>query len=566
MSPWVNPAAEPAHAYGGSAGPCHRQTSSCHSESVTMDGLLEAVLAVSSGLELEATLRQIVRAAVDLVDARYGALGVLGEDGMLTKFVYVGIDDATRELIGSLPAGHGVLGVVIEDARPLHLEDLSQHQASVGFPPHHPPMRTFLGVPIRARGEVFGRLYLTEKNSGPGFTEDDEVVVQALAGAAGIAVDNARLYEEARRRQRWLEATGEVTTELLGASDPTEVLRLIANRARELTGADYTLIAVPDDLQMPPSEIAELTVAVCTGLDPDTVTGRKIPIAGSTSGAVFADHVPRSVLSLTFGFADGLGVEFGPALALPLGAGESISGVLLAVRAPGSAGFDEHQLQVVSLFADQAALALQRAESQSARRELAVLADRDRIARDLHDHVIQRLFAIGLAMQGTHRRATSPTVAGRLAEHIDQLHNVIQDIRTAIFDLQAGSAETPRLRTTLHEAITELTADASLRTTVRMSGPVDVVPTGLAEHAVAVVREAVSNAIRHAHAQELVVTISVDDNLVIDVTDNGIGIPDTIARSGLHNLHQRAVDAGGSCTLKRPEDGGTRLVWAAPLP
>jgi signal transduction histidine kinase len=427
-------------------------------------------------------------------------------------------------------------------------------------------MRTFLGVPIRARGEVFGRLYLTEKNSGPGFTQDDEVVVQALAGAAGIAVDNARLYEEARRRQRWLEATGEVTAELLGASDPTEVLRLIANRARELTGADYTLIAVPHDpaTEVPPSEIAELTVAVCAGLDADTVTGRKIPIVGSTSGAVFADHVPRSVPSLAFGLADGVGVEFGPALALPLGAGESISGVLLAVRAPGSAGFDEHQLQVVSLFADQAALALQRAESQSARQELEVLADRDRIARDLHDHVIQRLFAIGLAMQGTHRRATSPAVAGRLAEHIDQLHNVIQDIRTAIFDLHAGPSHTPRLRTTLHEAITELTADASLRTAVRMSGPVDVVPTHLAEHAVAVVREAVSNAVRHAHAHELVVTISVDDNLVIDVTDNGVGIPDTVARSGLHN--QRAADTGGSWALERPEDGGTRLLWTAPLP
>jgi signal transduction histidine kinase len=500
-----------------------------------------------------------VQAAVDLVDARYGALGVLGDDGMLTKFVHVGIDDATRELIGPLPTGHGVLGVVIEDTKPLHLQDLSQHRASVGFPPHHPPMRTFLGVPIRARGEVFGRLYLTEKNSGPGFTPDDEVVLQALAGAAGIAVDNARLYEEARRRQRWLEATGEVTA---------EVLRLIANRARELTGADYTLIAVPHDpaTEVPPSEIAELTVAVCAGLDADTVTGRKIPIVGSTSGAVFADHVPRSVPSLAFGLADGLGVEFGPALALPLGAGESISGVLLAVRAPGSAKFDEHQLQVVSLFADQAALALQRAENQSARRELEVLADRDRIARDLHDHVIQRLFAIGLAIQGTHRRATSPAVTDRLAEHIDQLHTVIQDIRTAIFDLHTDPTDTPRLRTTLHEAITELTADASLRTTIRMSGPVDVVPPRLAEHAVAVVREAVSNAVRHAHAHDLVVTISVDDNLVIDVTDNGIGLPDTVARSGLHNLHQRATDTGGSCTLQRPEDGGTRLIWTAPLP
>lgn len=528
-----------------------------------MDGLLEAVLAVSSGLELDETLRQIVRAAVDLVDARYGALGVLGDDGMLTEFVHVGIDDATRTLIGPLPTGHGVLGVVLEVAKPLRLADLSRHPASVGFPAHHPPMDTFLGVSIQARGEVFGRLYLTEKNNGSGFTEDDETVLAALAGAAGIAVHNARLYEEVRRRQRWLEAISEVTTELLGASDPTEALRLIAGRALELTGADYTFIAVPHAAA---TEVTELTVAVCAGMDPDRVTGRTIPIAGSTLGAVFVDCVPRNVAGLGVDFADGLGVKFGPALALPLGAGESISGVLLAVRAAGSAGFDDLHFQVGSSFADQATLALQRAESQSARRELEVLADRERIARDLHDQVIQRLFAIGLGMQGTHRRVTSPVVADRLTEHIDQLQEVIHDVRTAIFNLQADPTEAPRLRTALHDVITELTDDTALRTTVRMSGPVSVVSGDLAEHAEAVLREAVSNVVRHADADELVVTISVEDNLVIDVTDNGIGIPDTVARSGLHNLAQRATNAGGGCTVRQREGGGTRLVWTAPLP
>jgi transcriptional regulator with GAF, ATPase, and Fis domain len=169
-----------------------------------MDALLDAVLAVSSGLDLDATLRRIVQAAIDLVDARYGALGVLGEGGMLNEFVYVGIDDETRELIGPLPTGHGVLGVVIEDNKPLRLDDLSQHPMSTGFPPNHPPMRTFLGVPVRARDETFGRLYLTQKNNGGEFTRDDEVVVQALAGAAGVAIDNARSFEAARsRRPGW---------------------------------------------------------------------------------------------------------------------------------------------------------------------------------------------------------------------------------------------------------------------------------------------------------------------------------------------------------------------------
>jgi signal transduction histidine kinase len=530
-----------------------------------LDSLLEAVLAVSSGLDLDETLRQIVAAAKNLVDARYAALGVLGPNGKLSRFIYLGIDDATREKIGHLPTGRGVLGAVIEGAKPLRLDDLSTHPMSVGFPVNHPPMRTFLGVPIRARGDVFGRLYLTEKNTGQPFTEDDELVVQALAGAAGIAVANARLYQDSRRRERWLEAAGEVTVQQLGGADPTDVLRLIASRARELTGADYTMIALPDDPEAAPSEVSELSVAVGAGLDPDHITGRKIPVADSTSGAVFTDQIPRNVPQLGFDLAEGLGVAFGPALALPLGGGESIAGVLLTIRDQGAPGFDDHELQIVSSFADQAALALRYAENQSARRELEVLADRDRIARDLHDHVIQRLFAIGLAMQGTHRRAKSPAVAARITDHIDQLHEVIQEIRGAIFDLQAGHDEATRLRVTLHEVITELTEDTPLRTTVRMSGALAVVPAVLAEHAEAVVREAVSNAVRHADAGELTVTVSVDDDLVIDVTDDGVGIPDTVARSGLHNLCQRAELAGGTCVVERADHGGTRVLWTAPL-
>ena len=533
---------------------------------IRMSGLVNAVLAVSSGLELDMTLRRIVQAAIDLVDARYGALGVLGENGVLDEFVYVGIDDETRELIGPLPTGGGVLGVVIEDAKPLRLKEISAHPASVGFPANHPPMHTFLGMPIRTRGQVFGRLYLTEKNGGGDFTEDDEVVVQALAGAAGIAVDNARLYEEGRRRERWLAASSEVTSELLAGTNPADVLRLIATRAQELVGADYTVIALPDDSDAPASEISALRIAVSAGLASDVLTGKEIPISGSTSGAVFADHVPRSVPNLTFDLADGLGVEFGPALALPLEAGESVSGVLLTVRKPTSAPFDERDLQVVSSFADQAALALQRAEGQAARRELDVLADRDRIARDLHDQVIQRLFAIGLSMQGTHRLTKSPAAASRLTEHIDQLHEVIQDIRTAIFDLQTESSDAPKLRGTLHKIVTEITEGTPVRTTIRMSGPLDVVQHGLAEHAQAVIREAVSNSVRHAAATELTVTVSVDDDLVIDVTDNGVGIPETVARSGLHNLRQRAEEAGGEFRIDRVPAGGTQLVWSAPLP
>ncbi|WP_281288808.1 GAF domain-containing sensor histidine kinase [Saccharopolyspora hirsuta] len=526
-----------------------------------MDVLLEAVLAISSELELDSVLRRIVRTAIDLVDARYGAIGVLAPDGTLSRFIYDGIDEETTRRIGHLPTGRGVLGVVIEADKPLRLDDISEHPASVGFPSHHPPMRTFLGVPIRARQETFGRLYLTEKLGGGQFTEDDEVVLQALAGAAGIAVDNARLFEEVRRRERWLDATGEITAELLAGTDSIDALQVIAERAAELTNADYALLAVPargDDV-----EVEELTVTVSAGAGVEDLVGRSIPVDGSVTGQVFRERVPRNVPNLST--VDGAAVELGPALAVPMRAEGTISGVLLAVRRAGAKGFDEEQLLVVSSFADQAALALQWAEAQAARRELDVLADRDRIARELHDHVIQRLFAIGMAMQGTQRRAKAPDVAGRLTEHIDQLHEVIQDLRASIFDLQLAAEHPSGFRNRVQRVVTDVVGDNPLRITMRMAGPLDVLPPRLAEHAEAVVLEAVSNTVRHAQASELSVTISLDDDLTIDVTDNGIGIENAVAHSGLHNLAERAVQMSGRCTVERLPAGGTRVLWTAPL-
>ncbi|ARQ67239.1 GAF domain-containing sensor histidine kinase [Mycobacteroides abscessus] len=531
-----------------------------------VDALLDAVLSVSAGLDLDQTLRQIVRAATKLADARYGALGVLGADGMLTEFIYEGIDDATRELIGPLPTGHGVLGVVIDEAKPLRLADIANHPASVGFPPNHPPMRSFLGVPVEIRGEIFGRLYLTEKNNGQEFTPDDEVIVRALAGAAGIAVENARLYDAARQRQHWLQAIGEVTARLLAGVDTQEALHLIAARAAELIGAEHALIALPQDSSDDDS-IRFLQITVGVGPNGEALTGRSIPVGESTSGAAFNDRMPRTVEKLRFDFTSGTGTVFGPALVLPLRARESTSGVLLLARAEAGTAFDDDQLEVAASFADQAALALEQAETRATMNELEVLTDRDRIARDLHDHVIQRLFAVGLAMQSTHRRATkSPAVAQRLNEHIDQLHDIIQDIRTAIFDLHTVASQGPSLRAQLRTTIAELTDDTSLRVATCMTGPLDVVPHGIAEHTHAVVREAISNAVRHSGASELSVTLSVDDNLIVEVTDNGTGIPEDAERRGLRNLAARAAAAGGSLTITSPITGGTRVLWSTPLP
>ena len=406
-------------------------------------------------------------------------------------------------------------------------------------------------------------LYLTEKVDGQPFDDDDEVVVNALAAAAGIAIDNSRLYEELRRRQRWLEAAGEITVQLLEGSDPVEALQLIAHRALELTGADYTLIAVP---RPDPTEADELTVAVCMGMGADTITGRAIPLVGTTTGAVFTDHLPRNVAKLELDLADGLGIDFGPALALPLRAGGFVAGVLLAVRSAGKALFDESQLQVVASFADQAALVLQYAENQTARRRLEIVADRDRIARDLHDNVIQRLFAIGLSLQSTQRRSQAPELAERLGEHIDQLQGIIHDVRAVIFDLHGDGSDTPTLGTALRSTVTELTADTPVLAVVQLSGPLTGLPSQLRHHAEAVVREAVSNVVRHADARRVTVTVSAGPELTITVLDNGIGVPETIARSGLRNLAERAAESGGSLRVSALPAGGTELVWSVPVP
>ena len=535
------------------------------------EGLLDAVLAVASGLDLDATLDRVVQAAVDLVDARYGALGVLSVDHRsLARFVHVGVEEEVRERIGHLPHGAGLLGRLIEDPWPLRLDELSAHPASVGFPPGHPPMHSFLGVPVRVRGEVFGNLYLAEKRGTAGgscaFSADDEAVVTALATAAGVAIDNARLYgrtatlmHEARRRERWLEATGEITTQLLAGTDASEALALVAQRAAELTDAECALIVEP----VSADDRDGATVTASVGMEDAFPLGLGVPDGDSPLAAVSRSRTPRREASLEIAPAPALG----PALVVPLRAGDDVSGVLVTARRPGACEFDADQLPVVAAFADQAALALALAASRRAERELDVLADRDRIAADLHDHVIQRLFAVGLGLQSAQRRAARTDVAERIADAVDQLDQVVREIRTSIFDLHADGSGRPGLGGRIRAAVTELTAHGAIRPVVRVAGPVDVVPDVLADQVEAVVREGVSNAVRHAGADGVVVTVSVGDELVVDVTDDGRGMPEAVALSGLLNLERRARAHGGDLTVStREQGGGTRLVWRVPLP
>lgn len=529
-----------------------------------LGGLVDAMLTVTSGLDLADTLRTIVHTAIELIDARYGALGVRGHDHELTEFVYEGIDEATRERIGALPQGRGVLGVLIDEPVPIRLENIHDHPASVGFPPNHPPMRTFLGVPVRIRDEVFGNLYLTEKASGQPFSEDDEVLAQALAAAAGIAIDNARLYEQSRARQSWIEATRDIATQLLSGTDPADVFRRVAAEALKLTGAELAAVAVPVDADIEQADLDELIVIEVAGVADGAATAT-LPVSGTTVGTVFRQRKPYRGTAIDAGLG-GLLNDAGPALVVPLRATDTVAGVVVAVRRRGAQPFTEEQLDMMSGFSDQAALAWQLASSQRRMRELDILSDRDRIARDLHDHVIQRLFAIGLAVQGTIPRTRSPEAQQRLTGTVDDLQAVIQEIRTAIFDLHGGSPGTTRLRQRLDEAVAQF-AGPDVRTTMQIVGPLSVVESPLADHAEAVVREAVSNAIRHGAATELTVRVQVDDDLAIEVTDNGGGIgAGDVTASGLTNLRRRAEDSGGTFSIVTPAMGGTVLRWTAPLP
>jgi signal transduction histidine kinase len=527
--------------------------------------LLEAVVSVGSSLELEVLLRRIVETAVELVDARFGAMGVVGDGDRLAEFIPVGLGEDQIAEISHWPEGKGLLRLLITDPRPLRLADISEHPASFGFPPGHPPMRSFLGTPIRIRGEVYGNLYLTEKKGSGQFDAEDEAVLIALAAAAGVAIDNARLYEEARRQQRWLSATTEVTSRLLSGADVGDALALITEMALEMTGSDLVVVALPI------GDGSTLRIEHTAGEGAEEARGLVLPAKDSASGIVLSTGERLTIADFstderTSAIAK-MQMPLGPAVIVPLGAPGKVRGVLTAGRRPGSMPLSEAASDMLATFAAQAAIALQLADHRRQAEQMTVFEDRDRIARDLHDLVIQRLYATGMSLQGASSLITSPEVASRVSRSVDALDDTIREIRSAIFALQTHPEGRPAsVRARILYVVQEMAPALGFAPSLQLDGQLDTaLPDDVAEQLLTALREALSNAARHASASRVDVTIRAERELRLTVRDDGVGISADGRRSGLRNLERRAAGLGGTLQASPAQGGGTELIWCVPL-
>ncbi len=523
--------------------------------------LLRANQAVVEVLDLPEVLRRIAEAAVELVGAQYGALGVISPAGGLEQFIHVGIPADDAVAIGHLPEGHGLLGALIDDPHAIRLAHISDDPRSSGFPAHHPPMDSFLGVPILVRGRVFGNLYLSNQAEGT-FSSEDEELVTALAATAGFAIENARLYDETKRRQAWSAASAEITAAML-STEQSDSLAILVSRVHTLADAHLVTVVVPS------GEPDEVVVSVARGFDEERLVGTRYSASGSLAGSVLEGVQPRLV-------ADGTGSTLvlndgrtmGPMMAVPLVSAGTAEGVMIVSRVLGSAPFTPSDLEMAADFAGQASIALELIKARGAQERMLLLEDRGRIARDLHDHVIQQLFGTGLELQNLAGSVGSAAASDRIMRSVSNLDAAIAQIRTAIFALSSPTASN---RDTIRHKLIDLANDVSAglerMPAVAFSGPVDlVVVDDLADDVLAVAREGLTNAAKHSGAQQTTVSLNATATTVeLTVADNGKGMKDTGRKSGINNLEVRATLRGGTFTISS-DDTGTRLVWSVPSP
>jgi signal transduction histidine kinase len=526
--------------------------------------LLESGLALAAELSLPAALQRIVELAAELTGAHYGALGVLGRDGTITEFITTGISEADRAAIGHIPHGRGILGVLIDDARPLRLHDIADDPRSVGFPPSHPPMRTFLGAPVTARGQMYGNLYLTEKEGGQDFDADDERALILLAAQAGVAIENAYLYEEAHDRARRLEAVRAITTAILASTDNAEILGLVVRHARELVGAELATLALPAGTD-------RLVIEAADGLLAEELQGTTFPTQGSVTGEVI--RTGKAVTLADAGADDRIAqpivrAHLGPALFIPLAVRGRILGSLTVANAGGGPPLRETAVQLVETFAEQAAVALEYARLQGELHRLVVLEDRERIAKELHDGAIQALFAVGMNLQGSALLAGSDDLRARIENAVEELDRVIRDLRNYIFGLRPGILADRQLDQALQQLVEEFGQRTAVLAIAEVDPQVAAELAGRAGDVVQLAREALSNVSRHAQATTCRVSLYADqDGAVLEVDDDGRGFDRATATGtgqGLRNLRERAERLGGQAEIHSALGEGTRVRVTIP--
>lgn len=530
------------------------------------DSLLEAGLTLASELSLPMVLQRIVDVAAEVTDARYGALGVIGPGDELVDFITTGISADQRRAIGALPRGRGILGLLIREPRAVRLREIAKHPESIGFPPNHPQMRTFLGAPVQALGKVYGNIYLAEKRGGRAFSLEDERSLEVLATQAGIAVANASLYQDAVRRERWLEALRHITADILEGAEPDSLVTSIAEHARELAGADAASILTTT------SSPGELEVVAAVGVHAQRVRGQRVPSAESISGEVIESGRPINT--------DDAGThrrgyqpivrmgDVGPAIFVPLRVRGRATGTLVVVNLKGGRRFDGGTVRLVETFADQASVAIEYARAQADVRRLGLMEERERIARELHDGIIQSLFAVGMGLQGTALMAGSPDTASRIEGAVEALDRVIRDLRNYIFGLRPGILADRQLGQALRELGADFQKQSPVQVDVNVDAELAATVSSRSHQIVQLTREALSNVARHAQAQHAAVRLARNGaTAVLSIEDDGVGF-DSGADStgnGLRNMRERADAMGGKLRVSSKAGKGTKVRFTFPI-
>jgi signal transduction histidine kinase len=532
------------------------------------DQLLESALILSSDLSLPVVLQRIIELAVKLTDARYGALGVLGSDGRIRDFITIGVTPEERQAIGPLPVGEGILGVLIREAKPLRLGRIADDPRHVGFPPNHPPMESFLGAPVTARGKVFGNLYLTDKQGAPGFDAEDEAALVLLATHAGVAIENARLYEETRRRGQWLDAVREISSAILAGAEIDGVLQTIARRARELADAATATIVMLEA----GGKAGSLTIKVADGAHAAKLAGLPTPIPGSVCGDVI-ESSRSTVLAdasrdgRTYQPMVGLG-NMGPMVLVPLVVRGRPFGTLVIANAVGGPAFDEEAVRLVETFADQASVALEYGRAQAELNRLSVLDERERIGRELHDGVIQSLFSVGMGLQATATRSGDPEVESRVEAAVAEIDRAIRDLRNYIFGLRPGILADRQLEQALEDLARDFEEKSGVTTVTDIDGTVAAELAPRAADLVQLTREALSNVGRHAQATTCRVSLRREgDDAVLEIDDDGQGFDPAVPQTGhgLRNLKDRGTAIGGRVAVDSKAGEGTTVQIAIPI-